>query len=763
MNEIPDSQQETPPSYFVNSKDWEELFDREKSHIQSEQSSKDTPLSGFAVSGGGIRSASFGLGVMQAFVARNMLTAFDYLSTVSGGGYLGSSLTWYLEKGAPGIDKTDCTPEGFPFGAKRVGAQSPANSTTEEQDRPNRNAVLNYIRQHGNYLTPGKGLNGLSLAAPAIRSMFLSLAIIQALLAGIMILGYQFLKLVSSGGEWYVYSQQLSVSVFGWTESLFGFTVLDFFSPSSALLDLSLIGLVLFAFANLFYSLGSWILYKWKHFRLFNVYSLFIGSQKRIALLWSIIIGLAVVGSVPYSVNLIKGLSWGMIGTGSIMGYLQYLNKQQGEDAGGLFSDLKTYLAVILVLYGLLLSAYYLGVGVLDADAATGGWLIAGSLVFGFLTNANVIGHHRMYRDRLMELFMPNRKAIIQNQWEPATEANNAMLHEFCQKNPRPYHLINTNVILKDSDNPVYRGRGGDNFILSPLFCGSFATGWRSTESYQFSKSFDGVSLATAMAASGAALNPHAGVSSGGITRNSLVSLLLSVLNLRLGVHLPRPSEYNWTLMGFIFRSNLIYAIGASLFGAQNEKEPVVEISDGGHFENLGMYELVRRKLSLIVVSDGGADPGYNFDDLTNAIEKIRVDFGVDIVFDDNALENLIPEEREGSSLDQKCAIADKGFARAAIHYPDGKKGVLIYLKTTMIPDLPVDVLGYKMANPDFPDQSTGDQFFDEKQFEAYRELGYRIGRQFLESTGRLLTDEESDSPSPMVDRIKSYLGKVES
>jgi|GEM_PF-2419061 len=47
---------------------------------------------------------------------------------------------------------------------------------------------------------------------------------------------------------------------------------------------------------------------------------------------------------------------------------------------------------------------------------------------------------------------------------------------------------------------------------------------------------------------------------------------------------------------------------------------------------------------------------------------------------------------------------------------------------------MPADLICYKKAHISFPDQSTADQFFDEKQFEAYRELGYLIAEQMTDA-----------------------------
>ena len=162
-------------------------------------------------------------------------------------------------------------------------------------------------------------------------------------------------------------------------------------------------------------------------------------------------------------------------------------------------------------------------------------------------------------------------------------------------------------------------------------------------------------------------------------------------------------------------------------------------LSDGGHFENLGIYELIRRKLRLIVACDAGSDPKYEFGDLANTLEKIRADFGVHIEFEDR-LDKLMPRLPRPEDPNP-IAYSDQACAFGAIHYPDGSRGKLILIKTAFIKGLPKDLLGFKMAHSDFPDQTTADQFFDEKQFEAYRVLGYHLGELVVEQNADLLAE----------------------
>jgi GNAT superfamily N-acetyltransferase len=156
----------------------------------------------------------------------------------------------------------------------------------------------------------------------------------------------------------------------------------------------------------------------------------------------------------------------------------------------------------------------------------------------------------------------------------------------------------------------------------------------------------------------------------------------------------------------------------SELFGWTDDLGDYVHLSDGGHFENLGIYELVRRRCRYIVAVEAPADPSAATDSLANMIRLCRIDFGVRIDLDTN------PLERTGTqSLSQwHCAIG-------IIHYEDvdgGElPGILVYIRASLTGDEPPDVQEYAAKNPAFPFQSTLDQFFNETQFESYRALGY--------------------------------------
>jgi len=175
-------------------------------------------------------------------------------------------------------------------------------------------------------------------------------------------------------------------------------------------------------------------------------------------------------------------------------------------------------------------------------------------------------------------------------------------------------------------------------------------------------------------------------------------------------------------------------------------------LTDGGHFENTGVYELIRRRLPLIVACDDGADPGYQYADIANLVRKARLDFSTEIAF-------LGPKELSDGGLDAAFGTLDdvrrdapgtfsrRRAALARVSYPDGREGRLVVLKPSLDGSEPRDLIQYQVAHPAFPQEPTGDQFFDEAQWESYRKLGEVIGRDVAPALERLLDAHAAPSP----------------
>lgn len=293
---------------------------------------------------------------------------------------------------------------------------------------------------------------------------------------------------------------------------------------------------------------------------------------------------------------------------------------------------------------------------------------------------------------------------------------------------PRPYHLFNAAVNLVQGTELAWQTRKAANFVFSPAFSGfelpaanGGAGGFRSTELYATRGTFgdehdNGVKLGTAVAISGAAASPNMGYHS-----SPPLSFLMTLFNLRLGRWSPNPANAGWHRAAPAFG---LFCIVKELFGLTNADSDFVYLSDGGHFENLGLYELVRRRCQLVVVVDASCDDGDNFEDLGNAIRKCLTDFNVPITLDVATLPGAA-----GGAGRASCVTG-----RIHYHQADGgsQHGVLLYLKPALTGGENADIFNYSRLHPAFPHESTADQWFDESQFDSYRSLGRHIAARAL-------------------------------
>jgi hypothetical protein len=223
------------------------------------------------------------------------------------------------------------------------------------------------------------------------------------------------------------------------------------------------------------------------------------------------------------------------------------------------------------------------------------------------------------------------------------------------------------------------------------------------------------------MAISGAAASPNMGEGT-----TPAMAFLLTVFNVRLGWWLGNPRhKRSWFRMG---PQVGVFALLSELFGHTDEESRYVYLSDGGHFDNLGLYELIRRRCRLIVLADAGADAELTFNDVGNSIRKCCTDFGVEIDIDPGPIRKVA----ETGSSAWHCAV---GTIRYAVD-PGAPTGTLIYFKASLTGDEPVDAQAYKSAHELFPHEPTSDQFFSESQFESYRKLGEHVAMKVLSAAG---------------------------
>jgi hypothetical protein len=161
------------------------------------------------------------------------------------------------------------------------------------------------------------------------------------------------------------------------------------------------------------------------------------------------------------------------------------------------------------------------------------------------------------------------------------------------------------------------------------------------------------------------------------------------------------------------------------MFGRVDEKGLYLNITDGGHIENLGVYELLRRRCKYIVAVDGEHDPSMTFHALTTLQRLAAIDLGVTIEINLDDL-RLRPE-----------GVSRSHFQMCRIDYPrvgnqEAGVGYLIYVKLSLTGNEGEFIKRYRLDEPAFPHHSTANQFFTEAQFEAYRSLGEHIGEKLF-------------------------------
>jgi hypothetical protein len=359
--------------------------------------------------------------------------------------------------------------------------------------------------------------------------------------------------------------------------------------------------------------------------------------------------------------------------------------------------------------------------------------LVAAAII-GFIAsifvNINRFSLHALYRNRLIRAFLgasnPKRDRDLFTDFD---EADNRPMHELWSADRsrgwQPFHVVNMALNIVSTNNLAWQERKAESFTVSPLHSGTACKepGYRLSREYGDRQ--HGISVGTAVAISGAAASPNMGYHS-----SPAVTLLMALFNVRLGWWLGNPGAegkktYRKEGPGFAIRPLL-----AETFGLTTDDKPYVYLSDGGHFENLGLYEIVRRRCRLIVVSDAGCDSDFKFEDLGNAVRKIKLDLGVTIRF--HGIDKLKTRPKDGGDVDLRTPY----HAVGEIDYPAAdresgeqtvEKGFILYIKPACHGTEEADIRSYAAEHPDFPHQSTAEQWFSESQFESYRALGFEI------------------------------------
>jgi hypothetical protein len=335
--------------------------------------------------------------------------------------------------------------------------------------------------------------------------------------------------------------------------------------------------------------------------------------------------------------------------------------------------------------------------------------------------NTNRFSLHGLYRNRLIRAFLGASRAPAERMPNPLTGFDEKDNEDFCKLWPNVYVagippqflVVNCSLNVLKSSELAWQERKALSLTITSRAVGARALNdWKGY--YRLASEYsDRITLGTAMTISGAAVSSNMGYHS-----SPALSVLMTFFNVRLGAWLGNPGPAGakvYTASGPRFSA---WPILIEALGLTTEKRSYVYLSDGGHFENLGLYEMIQRRCRFIVLSDAGCDPEITFQDLGNAVRKISIDLNVKVEFD--ALR--IPARKNPP-------VAGAYFAMARIIYPeaDAPVGMLLYIKPSYQGTEPPSVRSYAESNPAFPHEPTGDQFFGESQFEAYRALGEYI------------------------------------
>ena len=803
------------------------------------------------LSGGGIRSASFSLGVLQGLAQRGALRGFHYLSTVSGGGYIGSWLSAWMTH-----ESVESVVAQLAQGGSGAGEPEPA--------------PVRHLRSYGNYLSPRRGVlsaDAWTLAAIFVRNLFLHFLVLLPLLGGVLVwpalvvrstavsdatplqrglvlaaglllvaraIAHVERDLPSQGGQspsargfrsaflvplvlgallvslfwswqaatdesgtwgWWAWglvgagvhlagalagtalrardlrrraaagradapastagaavtmAEWLLVAVVGFIAGAVVWVVLDRLLPDPVQYPAAFAWLAVPALLGAFQTATSvyvGLFSRWTSEDDREWWARAGAMSLLLAAAWLVTGGLAVYGPTA----LVQGRRWAenALGLGAVTGVATALvgffsrsgpkgTLAAARGAWAAVGSAVLNLGAVAFLVALTTGAAYLvvlalahiggRVDLLDHGAtypwdvmahvhplwmlAVSGGLLALSAVVSWGAGVNRFSLHSLYGNRLVRAYLgASRRKRAPHRFTDFDPGDNLPMSQlgarFQGDQPRVlFPVLNLALNLVRGNRLAWQQRKAASFTVSPLHAGTRYLGYRPVGDY------GGMTLGKAMTISGAAASPNMGYHS-----SPLVTLLMAFFNVRLGWWLGNPGEAGrrtWQ------RSQPRWGLGLlveEFFGLTSDERGYVYLSDGGHFENLGLYEMVLRRAHRIVVVDASCDPRGELADLAGAVRKIRADLGVAIDF------------RGGVPTTQ--ALGEAGFAIADIRYADvdrgGRDGLLLYLKPVVTGDEPIDVARYAATHGGeyaFPHESTGDQFFDEAQFESYRTLG---------------------------------------
>lgn len=669
---------------------------------------------GIALSGGGVRSATFCYGLIAALATNKQFWRFDLMSTVSGGGYIGSMLGRLSQAGAD------------------------AEALQKELAAGEESAMRKWLRANSRFLNPRGAGDLKSVVVTFLRNLLgihLEIGmlgiILGCVLGAVNLLAWQGMDHYIATSTGAAHQQALAIwEVVSHLPTLWlglvvpllmaGYSVVIYWHRPEGMDD---------GVLTLAYSLASVLL--------------LLGAIDWIA--WHIANNPSVLSALGVGFVLllpIFRLLMPLAQQAAPGSYIaRIVNMSALVDFGGRIGLAALAVFWTAVVHALATSAVWEPLtGQVDFAAAwqrlallaamTMLWVLLTGRHLQFLNRSSL---HDFYRSRLINTYLGAcRDDIKLSEYEP-------------HKHGGPVHLMNVCV------NQTFQRKGMFNIdrqgeIMTVVGPKHYRVGLK--EWQQLEKGSEH-SVGTWMAISGAAVAP--GLGSG--SRPGYAAMLTS-LGIRLGYWWdsggPRPGLASGARLVPKYKYLL-----AELFGQLPGTEQAFQyLSDGGHCENTGVYPLLRERCKLIVLADCGADPQYRFDDLENLLRRARIDLDASIRF-------IRPDadlrQRGVGTLDDLAS--DKSNACIALAQIDygaragNEKGVLLLVKPALMRDLPEDVHNYARDNGSFPQQSTADQFFAEDQWESYFSLGRHIGHyltaEMLEHAVRLVDSPPGAAEKP--------------
>jgi hypothetical protein len=365
---------------------------------------------------------------------------------------------------------------------------------------------------------------------------------------------------------------------------------------------------------------------------------------------------------------------------------------------------------------------------------------VATFLLFGWRVDVNEFSMHSYYRNRLARCYLgasnPTRDPDPLTGFD-SDDVEGLKLSTFLPNQgytgPMPVFCASINISV--GEDLAWQERKAASFAFTPLLSGYHVpwtgrhykgqlsyNGFVPTERFAYGNG--GIHISTVAAISGAAVSPNAGYHT-----SKPMAFLLTMFNVRLGWWLPNPRR---SFLAFdpkgqpatgtkayphpVFAPNQLLS---ELLGQIGDDRKFVYLTDGGHFDNMGLYEMVRRRCYEIVICDAEQDAGPVFEGIGMAIRKCRIDFGVEIELDLNKL-----------ATDAATKVSKVHWILGSIKYPetgDAKAGTILYIKSSITGNEAADVYNYRLQHAPFPQDSTLDQWFSESQFESYRRLGQQV------------------------------------